>query len=62
MMREAIFYSAEGAFKHQYRDISKIRYEPDNTWLKQNNGFSIEELVTVVSAIERIQLKKLIIY
>ena len=58
MMREAIFYSAEGAFKHQYRDISKIRYEPDNTWLKQNNGFSIEELVTVVSAIERIQLEK----
>ncbi|MFW1755154.1 SEC-C metal-binding domain-containing protein [Acinetobacter wanghuae] len=58
MMREAIFYSAEGAFKHQYRDISKIRYEPDNVWLKQNNGFSIEELVTVVSTIEKIQLEK----
>ena len=58
MMREAIFYSAEGAFKHQYRDISRIRYEHDNVWLKQNNGFSIEELVTVVSAIERIQLEK----
>ena len=57
MMREAIFYSAEGAFKHQYRDISKIRYEPDNSWLK-NNGFTIEELVTVVSAIESIQLEK----
>lgn len=58
MMREAIFYSAEGAFKHQYRDISKIRYEPDNSWLKKNNGFTIEELVTVVSAIESIQLEK----
>jgi len=58
MMREAIFYSAEGAFKHQYRDISKIRYEPDNAWLKQNNGFTIEELVAVIHAIEKIQLEK----
>jgi len=58
MIRESIFYSAESAFKHQYRDISQIRYKPDNRWLKQNKGFTIEELVLVVSAIETIQLKK----
>ncbi|MEL4444520.1 SEC-C metal-binding domain-containing protein [Acinetobacter baumannii] len=58
MMREAIFYSAEGAFKHQYRDISNIRYQPDNRWLKSNKGFTIEELVLIVSSIEKIQLQK----
>ncbi|WP_420001845.1 SEC-C metal-binding domain-containing protein [Acinetobacter sp. LF10] len=58
MMREAIFYSAESAFKHQYRDISKIRYQPDDGWLKSNKGFSIEDLVKTVSIIEEIQLEK----
>ena len=58
MMREAIFYSAESAFKHQYRDISKIRYKPDDDWLKSNKGFSIEDLVKTVSTIEEIQLEK----
>ncbi|MCX0332458.1 SEC-C metal-binding domain-containing protein [Acinetobacter radioresistens] len=58
MMREAIFYSAEGAFKHQYRDISQIRYRPDNGWLKENKGFTIEELVSIISTIEEIQYQK----
>lgn len=58
MMRESIYYSAEGAFKHQYRDISQIRYKADETWLKQNKGFTISELVSVISIIERIQLQK----
>lgn len=58
MMREAIFYSAESAFRHQYRDISKVRYKPDDTWLKKNKGFTIEELVLIIATIERIQLEK----
>ena len=55
-MREAIFYSGEGAFKHQYRDLSKIRYANDDHWLEQNKGFKIAEIVQVISAIEKIQL------
>ena len=58
VIRESIFYSAESAFKHQYKDISQIRYQPDNEWLKLNKGFTIEELVLVVSSIAEIQLRK----
>ena len=38
-MREAIFYSGEGVYKHQYRDLSQIRYQSDNPWLDHNKGF-----------------------
>lgn len=58
-MREAIFYSGESVFKHQYRDLVKIRYQKDNEWLKENKGFVIEDAVTVLETIDKLQLMKL---
>jgi hypothetical protein len=55
-MREAIFYAGEGVYKHQYRDLSQIRYQADNTWLKNNKGFLIEHATEVITAIEQFQL------
>lgn len=57
-MREAIFYSGEGVFKHQYRDLSVVRYKDDNPWLEKNKGFLINQATRVISAIENLQLEK----
>lgn len=57
-MREAIFYSGEGVFKHQYRDLSEVRYKDDNLWIQKNKGFLIEQASRVISAIESIQIEK----
>ncbi|ABI73248.1 nuclease-related domain-containing protein [Shewanella frigidimarina] len=58
-MREAIFYSGESVFKHQYRDLVKIRYQKDNPWLKENKGFVIEDAISVLEVIDKLQLEKL---
>lgn len=59
LIREAVFYSGEGAFKHQYRDLSLIRYEKDNAWLEKNKGFRVEECVEIISYIETLQVEKI---
>mgnify|MGYP003625507596 CR=1 FL=1 len=58
-MREAIFYGGDGAFKHQYRDLSKIRYACDESWIEKNKGFSLSDAVGVITAIEQLQLEKM---
>ena len=58
-MREAIFYGGESVFKHQYRDLVKIRYKKDNSWLKENKGFVIEDATSVLEVIDKLQLEKL---
>ncbi|EKN3943158.1 SEC-C metal-binding domain-containing protein [Yersinia enterocolitica] len=58
LIRESVFYAGEGVYKHQYRDMSKIRYKNDNDWIIKNKGFSIEQAVDVISAIEKHQLDK----
>ncbi|OCH59765.1 prepilin peptidase [Aliivibrio fischeri] len=55
-MREAIFYGGEGAFKHQYRDFSKLRYINDDKWLEENKGFNTQQVVDVISAIDEVQV------
>jgi hypothetical protein len=55
-MREAIFYSGEGVYKHQYRDLSIIRYQNDNQWLDHNKGFLIDQAAVVIRTIEQLQL------
>lgn len=57
-MREAIFYSGEGVFKHQYRDFSEVRYKNDDPWIEENRGFIIEQAVRVISSIESLQVEK----
>lgn len=57
-MREAIFYSGEGVLKHQYRDLSEVRYKDDNPWIEKNKGFLIEQASKVISAIESLQIEK----
>ncbi|MCB5300556.1 nuclease-related domain-containing protein [Yersinia intermedia] len=58
LIRESVFYAGEGVYKHQYRDMSKIRYKNDNDWVIKNKGFSIEQATDVISAIEKYQLDK----
>lgn len=57
-MREAIFYGGDGVFKHQYRDLAKLRYSLDEDWIETNKGFKISQAVDVISAIGKIQLEK----
>lgn len=51
VMREAFFYGSESAFPFQYLDLAKERYANDAGWLRQNVGFTIDEAVSVMSAI-----------
>jgi hypothetical protein len=50
-MREPIFYGPESAYSFQYRDLAAERYALDESWLRQNKGFSIDEARRIVSAI-----------
>ncbi len=54
-LREPIFYGGESAYNFQYRDLSKIKYQNDNEWLIENKGFSIDQAVSVVASIQKIQ-------
>jgi hypothetical protein len=58
-MREAIFYAGEGVFKHQYRDLSKIRYQSDFQWILENKGFEFDGVAKVFRAIEELQINKI---
>lgn len=58
-MREAIFYSGEGVYKHQYRDLSIVRYDNDNQWLEHNKGFIIDQAACVIRAIDELQLNNI---
>jgi SEC-C motif len=51
VMREAFFYGSESAFPFQYLDLAKKRYANDAGWLRQNVGFTVDEAVSVISAI-----------
>jgi hypothetical protein len=58
VLREAIFYGGESAYHFQYRDFSKIKYEKDNDWFLKNKGFSIQQVIDVVSSIQLLQNHK----
>ncbi|MHA3050861.1 YecA family protein [Acinetobacter sp. ANC 4640] len=57
-LREAIFYAGDGAYKHQYRDLAKIRYSNDNIWIKNNKGFSIDDVICLFNSIDQLQIDK----
>ncbi len=58
-MRESIFYSGEAAYSFQYRDLSLEKYKNDNYWFANNKGYSIKQANEIVSAISRLQNKKI---
>ncbi|QKX19097.1 SEC-C domain-containing protein [Microbulbifer sp. YPW1] len=58
-MREAIFYAGEGVYKHQYRDLAKLRYRRDAQWILENKGFHFDDVGKVFGAIESLQLSKI---
>lgn len=58
IVREAIFYAGDGVFKHQYRDLTSIRYSRDDHWVKENKGFSFNNAIEVFSLIDSIVMDK----
>lgn len=55
VLRESIFYAGESAYHFQYRDLSKIKYQKDNAWFLTNKGFSIQQVIDVVSSVQLLQ-------
>ncbi|MDC5220775.1 SEC-C metal-binding domain-containing protein [Acinetobacter baumannii] len=58
VLREAIFYAGDGAYKHQYRDLARIRYAKDDLWIKENKGFTIDEAIGVFTSIDQLHINK----
>lgn len=58
ILREAIFYAGDGAYKHQYRDLARIRYAKDDLWIKKNKGFTIDDVICVFTNIDRLHINK----
>lgn len=57
--REAIFYSGDSAYSFQYKNLSLLKYIKDNDWLKNNKGFTVEEAVLIIDAIQNLQNRKI---
>ncbi len=58
LFREAIFYAGDGAYKHQYRDLAKVRYAKDNRWIKENKGFAIDDVIRVFTTMDQLHINK----
>ncbi|OON25435.1 hypothetical protein BI372_18220 [Acinetobacter pittii] len=58
VFREAIFYAGDGAYKHQYRDLARIRYAKDDLWIKKNKGFTINNVICVFTSIDQLHINK----
>lgn len=57
--RESIFYSGEGAYNFQYRDLSTVKYKKDNSWFEKHKRFSVNQANDIISAIDEFQTTKL---
>lgn len=58
-IREAIFYSGDGAYDFQYQDLGYCKYINDNEWFIKNKGFSVEYAHFFIEAIFHINRKKI---
>ncbi|MBU9814376.1 preprotein translocase subunit SecA, partial [Rahnella sp. C60] len=47
VIKESIFYSAESAYDFQYLDMASEKYALDDSWFKENMGFSCSDLISV---------------
>lgn len=59
VLRESIFYGGEGAYNFQYRDLSRLKYRKDNDWFIGNKGFSVDQAIDVINAIQNFQNEKI---
>ncbi|OZG50868.1 hypothetical protein [Bombiscardovia coagulans] len=50
-LEEISLYPEEVAYSFQYPIFAKMRYKKDNKWMRDNLGFTIEEMEEVVSCI-----------
>lgn len=55
VLRESIFYGGEAAYHFQYRDLSSLKYRGDSDWLKCNKGYSSEDAISIITAIQELQ-------
>lgn len=58
-IREAVFYSGDGAYDFQYQDLGCLKYINDNKWFIENKGFSVECAHFFIEAIFHINHKKI---
>jgi hypothetical protein len=58
-IREAVFYSGDGAYDFQYQDLGCLKYINDNKWFIENKGFSVEYAHFFIEAIFHINHKKI---
>ena len=59
VLRESIFYSGEAAYSFQYRDFSIEKYQKDNDWFEKNKGFTVRDVVEIISILSQYQSDKL---
>lgn len=58
VLRESIFYGGEAAYHFQYRDMSSLKYKGDSDWLSCNKGYSSEDAISTITAIQEVQNRK----
>ncbi|MFJ5329226.1 nuclease-related domain-containing protein [Pectobacterium versatile] len=59
IIREVIFYGGESAQHFQYTDLSSLKYAKDSEWLTCSKGFSSEEAISTIKAIQKLQDRKI---
>lgn len=58
-LREPIFYGGESAYDFQYRDLARLKYKNDNSWLESHLGFTIDEACEIAQVLSVMQVKKI---
>jgi len=61
-IREAIFYSGDGAYDFQYQDLGYLKYINDNEWFIKNKNFSVEYALLSIEMIFYIHHHFLLLY
>jgi hypothetical protein len=59
ILREPIFYAAESAYASQYRDFAVKKYQADDDWLKEHQGFTVGDASKIISSLLAILERKL---
>lgn len=58
-LREPIFYGAESAYPHQYRDLARRKYDADSAWLLKKRGIRLAAGIPVCRGAADIISKRL---
>lgn len=52
-LKENILYGGESFYDFQYIDFAPKKYINDNNWFLENKGYSLNELISVIKAIDK---------